>query len=224
MLQHETISVDKIAEEIRTRISALPDSSVPSVRPVRREFSRRLARAEPQKVINLALALLDEPGLRWVAYELVHHHRAALASLDAEALEQLGRGIDSWGAVDPFAVYLAGPAWRQRQIPDSLIHCWARSKIRWWRRAALVSTVALNTKARGGSGDVARTIEVCRMLAGDHDNMVVKALSWALRELVQHDPDAVQQFLDGYDDLLAARVKREVRNKLKTGLKNPPRD
>jgi 3-methyladenine DNA glycosylase AlkD len=71
---------------------------------------------------------------------------------------------------------------------------------------------------------VARTIEVCRMLAGDHDDMVVKALSWALRELVQHDPDAVQQFLDGYDDLLAARVKREVRNKLKTGLKNPPRD
>jgi 3-methyladenine DNA glycosylase AlkD len=54
--------------------------------------------------------------------------------------------------------------------------------------------------------------------------MVVKALSWALRELVQHDPNAVQQFLDGYDDLLAARVKREVRNKLKTGLKNPPRD
>jgi 3-methyladenine DNA glycosylase AlkD len=163
MLQHETISVDKIAEEIRTRISALPDSSVPSVRPVRREFSRRLARAEPQKVINLALALLDEPGLRWVAYELVHYHLPALASLDAEALEQLGRGIDSWGAVDPFAVYLAGPAWRQRQIPDSLIQCWAHSKIRWWRRAALVSTVALNTKARGGSGDVARTIEVCRM-------------------------------------------------------------
>jgi 3-methyladenine DNA glycosylase AlkD len=103
----------------------------------------------------------------------------------------LGRGIDSWGAVDPFAVYLAGPAWRERQVPDSLVHRWALSESRWWRRAALVSTVALNTKARGGSGDVARTIEVCRMLAGDHDDMVVKALSWALR----HDPDAVRQFL-----------------------------
>jgi 3-methyladenine DNA glycosylase AlkD len=132
----------------------------------------------------------------------------------------LGRGIDSWGAVDPFAVYLAGPAWRERQVPDSLVHRWALSESRWWRRAALVSTVALNTKARGGSGDVARTIEVCRMLAGDHDDMVVKALSWALR----HDPDAVRQFLDEYNGLLAARVKREVRSKLKTGLKNPPRD
>jgi hypothetical protein len=31
-------------------------------------------------------------------------------------------------------------------------------------------------------------------------------------------------FLYEYNGLLAARVKREVRSKLKTGLKNPPRD
>jgi 3-methyladenine DNA glycosylase AlkD len=53
--------------------------------------------------------------------------------------------------------------------------------------------------------------------------MVVKALSWALRELVVHDPDAVRAFLSEHEDVLAARVKREVRNKLTTGLKNPRR-
>jgi hypothetical protein len=42
-----------------------------------------------------------------------------------------------------------------------------------------------------------------------------------LRELVAHDAPAVQQFLDRNADQLAARVKREVSNKLKTGLKNP---
>jgi hypothetical protein len=31
----------------------------------------------------------------------------------------------------------------------------------------------------------------------------------------------VQQFLDEHEAALAARVKREVRNKLTTGLKNP---
>jgi 3-methyladenine DNA glycosylase AlkD len=224
MFQQETISVDKIAEEIRTVFSALPDSSVPSVRPVRREFSKRLARVNAQQVIELALGLLDEPGIRWMAYELVHYHQPALASLDEEVLEQFGRGMDSWDAVDPFALYLAGPAWRERQVPDSLIHRWASSQSRWWRRAALVSTVALNTRARGGTGDVARTIEVCRVLAGDHDDMVLKALSWALRELVRHNTGAAQQFLDEYDQELAARVKREVRHKLRTGLKNPARD
>jgi 3-methyladenine DNA glycosylase AlkD len=53
--------------------------------------------------------------------------------------------------------------------------------------------------------------------------MVVKAMSWVLRELAVHNPQAVRQFLTEYDEVLAARVKREVRNKLRTGLKNPRR-
>jgi 3-methyladenine DNA glycosylase AlkD len=51
--------------------------------------------------------------------------------------------------------------------------------------------------------------------------MVAKAMSWALRELVVHDRKGVEAFLAAHDDLLAARVKREVRNKLTTGLKHP---
>jgi hypothetical protein len=35
-----------------------------------------------------------------------------------------------------------------------------------------------------------------------------------------NDPDAVREFLSQYEHVLAARVKREVRNKLTTGLKN----
>jgi 3-methyladenine DNA glycosylase AlkD len=51
--------------------------------------------------------------------------------------------------------------------------------------------------------------------------MVYKALSWALRALVVHDPDAVRRFLAEHEDVLAAQVKREVNNKLNTGVKNP---
>jgi 3-methyladenine DNA glycosylase AlkD len=129
--------------------------------------------------------------------------------------------MDSWWSVDSFARTLAGPAWLRRQVSDERIHRWARSEDRWWRRAALVSTVALNMRSQGGPGDVDRTLAVCRLLLEDHDDMVVKAMSWALRQLVVHDPDAVQQFLDEHEEALAARVKREVRNKLTTGRKNP---
>jgi 3-methyladenine DNA glycosylase AlkD len=59
------------------------------------------------------------------------------------------------------------------------------------------------------------------MLVDDHEDMVVKALSWALRELVAHDPEAVRAFLGAHEEVLAARVRREVTNKLTTGLKNP---
>ena len=66
-----------------------------------------------------------------------------------------------------------------------------------------------------------RTLAVCRLLVADHEDMVAKAMSWALRELVVHDPEAVRGFLKEHAGTLAARVKREVQNKLNSGLKNP---
>ena len=218
----EVITVETLAEEIRARLQALPHLQTEQIRAVRREFSQRLAKVSPQVILELALQLLQQPGFehRLVAYELVCHHRAALRSLGEKELEQLGQGLDSWEAVDTFACYLAGPAWREGQAPDTLLHHWAQSADRWWRRAALASTVALNNKARGGKGDPARTLAVCRILAGDRDDMVLKALSWALRELAKRDPAAVQGFMAEYEPVLAARVKREVRHKLETGLKS----
>ena len=53
--------------------------------------------------------------------------------------------------------------------------------------------------------------------------MVVKALSWALRELAKREPAAVYRFLEAAGESVASRVRREVSNKLATGLKNPKR-
>ena len=225
MAEGQALDPEVLAVEIVGRIAALPSRATPLVRAVRREYSRRLAQAAPALVLNVARRLLAYPAFetRFVAYELIAHHREALRSLGPAELAEFGRGMDSWYDVDTFAPYLAGPAWREGQVPDSLIHEWARSPDRWWRRAALVSTVGLNTRARGGRGDTARTLAVCRLLVADRDDMVVKALSWALRELVVHDPDAVRAFLAEHGDAPAARVRREVNNVLATGLKNPRR-
>lgn len=213
----------KIARDIVAEMQALPVRNTPSLRAVRRRHSRALAGESAATVLEVARELFSVHGQRWVAYELIAAHPAAFRSLGSAELEELGQGLDSWSRVDSFARTLSGPAWRDGLVADALIHRWARSEDRWWRRAALVSTVALNVRSHGGRGDVARTLEVCCLLAGDPDDMVVKALSWALRELVVHDPGAVERFLGEHEEILAARVKREVGNKLRTGLKNPRR-
>lgn len=213
-----------LLSELDVRIVASPTATGP-LRGLRREYSRRLASEPPRAVVALALGLIRRGGIarRFVAYELVHHHRGALESLGARDVERLGRGLDGWGAVDGFGLYVAGPAWREGRVSDAVILRWARSTDRWWRRAALVSTVPLNSRARGGSGDAKRTVAVCRALAGDRDDMVVKALSWALRELAKREPAAARRFVAAQRGVLAARVVREVGNKLATGLKNPRR-
>jgi 3-methyladenine DNA glycosylase AlkD len=212
-----------IVRQIAARLAALPAHDTQNVRLIRREFSARLKDESPALVVGLALQLVHRGDFkaRFIGYELVHHHRPALACLDAKQLEQLGHGIDSWAAVDTFACYLSGPAWREGQVPDRVIQRWAKSKDRWWRRAALASTVPLNNRARGGLGDAARTLGVCAMLVADRDDMVVKAMSWALRELAKRDAKAVRGFMKQHSGKLATRVVREVGNKLKTGLKNP---
>lgn len=218
-----TIAAASYASKIAADIRALPHPTTATVRGVRRVYSKRLKAADPDTILDIARRLLDKSEFvyRFVAYELIHYHRPALRSLRPSHLRQLGRGLNSWYAVDTFAPLLSGPAWREGQAPDSLIRSWARSKDRWWRRAALVSTVALNNKARGGRGDADRTLAICKLLVQDREDMVVKAMSWALRELAKHDPGTVSQFLTDHDGNLAARVVREANNKIRTGLKNP---
>jgi 3-methyladenine DNA glycosylase AlkD len=55
----------------------------------------------------------------------------------------------------------------------------------------------------------------------DRDDMVVKALSWALRELARKHKQAARSFLEENRQALAPRVLREVECKLTTGLKSP---
>ena len=76
-------------------------------------------------------------------------------------------------------------------------------------------------KSRGGEGDATRTLDICELCVDDRDDMVVKACSWALRELGERDPAAVRGFLRTHAKAVAPRVLREVRNKLESGLKNP---
>jgi 3-methyladenine DNA glycosylase AlkD len=224
MSQATTLSdVNQVASAIDVEIMALSARTTPNMRTIRRRYSRTLQPASPDFVLRLAKTLCAIEGYRWFAYELIQSHKAAFACLDAVALEDLGHGLNSWWTVDAFARTLSGPAWLKEQVPDEVILTWAHSPDRWWRRAALVSTVALNVRSHGGKGDVPRTLRVCRVLVHDPEAMVAKALSWALRELVIHDAEAVRAFLAEYDAVLAALAKRDVQNKLRTGLKHSRR-
>lgn len=215
------IEAGKVARAIDVEIRSLTIRNTATIRSIRRKYSRLLQGASARIMYELAAELCKVEGNRWIAYELIQGHPAAFQILGPKELEDLGQGINSWWTVDAFARTLSGPAWLHGQISDHIIDQWSGSRDPWWRRAALVSTVALNVRSQGGQGDVLRTLHVCRNLADDQDEAVAKALSWALRELVVHNAGAVKEFLQEYDQVLAARVKREVKNKLQTGLKNP---
>ena len=214
------LDIEAIVKEIEARVESTPLRNTPALRSLRREYSKRIRALPAEDVVKIAGALIAHGRVhRFFGDELIANRPDALATLDRAQLERLGATMSSWDQVDCFASYLSGPAWREGRIKDETMVEWAESPDRWWRRAALVSTVPLNVKARGGRGDARRTLRICRLLVDDRDAMVVKAMSWALRALAGHDPDRVRQFIDQNETRLPALVQREVRHKLKTGRK-----
>jgi 3-methyladenine DNA glycosylase AlkD len=213
---------DAIAE-LDGAMSRLRSPNVSSVRQLRRELSRRLRTESPANVLAIAnrLAARDGSWDRFVASEIVAAHHPTMEQISPREMLKLGKGMDSWDDVDVFASYVTGPAWREGRITDAEIARWAHSKDMWWRRTAIVSTVPLNNRTRGGNGDARRTLAVCRILLDDREPLIVKAVSWALRELSKRDPKAVEKFIAANDTRLAPLIRREVRAKLTTGLKNP---
>ena len=196
--------------------------SAPKIREVLREILGDLEGEPPERVLEAAW-LLRELGThegRQVAFELFERRTDARDLLKTLEIRRLGAGNDNWASVDTFSAYISGPAWRRGQLSDRQLLLWARMKNLWWRRTALVSTVPLNMRSRGGSGDPFRTLLICKELARDREPMVAKGLSWALRALIPVDRKGVQEFLDQFGDEVPALVRREVKNKLETGRKN----
>jgi hypothetical protein len=213
-------AVAALVDAAVAQVRALPVKSAVPMRAVRVALSRQLKSAAPAEIVDAATRLKAK-GLDWFGWELIYAHKLTLKSIDRDTVEALGQGMASWPETDGFGMILAGPAWLHGRLSDRDIARWAKSGDVWWRRAALVATTGLNNKSRGGRGDAERTLGIVELLIDDREDMIVKAVSWALRMLAPWQPKAVEQFLETHGDRLAPRVRREVRNKLRTGYKNP---
>jgi 3-methyladenine DNA glycosylase AlkD len=223
------VRLDELSDPVRIEVAKnyYPTSltvkgvAVPKLRPIVKDLRKRFGKGPPEDVLSLAKRLKEARILEvdQIAYELIDKNRAVIESLTLDDCLVLGEGMDNWVSVDCFAGMVAGPAWRLSRFPDSVVEDWAVSEDRWWRRAAVVCTVALNQKSRGGTGDPERTLKICSIVASDKDDMVAKALSWALRELSKREQEPVLAFVEEYENVLPKRVLREVRRKIETGRK-----
>ena len=214
------ITAKEVAAEVEKKVLSARSSTVPVLRAIRKSISRKVNHLDRQIVIEAALTLISRNRVhRFIPYELVQNHPGAMKGISSIEIEQLGEGMATWSEVDSFGCFVSGPAWAAERMRDAKVKGWAKSSDRWHRRAALVSTLALNGRpiARDSTK---RTLEICRMLIPDRDDMVVKAMSWALRRLATVDPEASRNFINQHKERVAGRIVREVSRKLETGRKD----
>jgi len=172
--------------------------------------------------IGLCKSLVDQGVFECqvVAFEMIGRDKKLLNALSYEDVKDLGQNLDNWASVDHYTVGIFGVLWGRGVVKDHHIDMLLKSDNVWERRVAVVSTVALNLKSRGGTGDTPRTLAVCERVVDERHDMIWKALSWALRELSKRDRDAVYGFIEKYGERMSKRVIREVSHKLEFGTKN----
>jgi 3-methyladenine DNA glycosylase AlkD len=171
------ITAKNLVAQVEKEILSAGSWRTPVLRATRKSISRRIISWDRHLIIEAALALISRNQVhRFIPYELVQNHPTAMAGITGSEVERLGQGMASWQEVDCFGCFISGPAWAAGRISDVKVKAWARSTDRWRRRAALVSTLALNGRSLA-QNSTERTLEVCRLLIADRDDMVVKAMS-----------------------------------------------
>lgn len=196
--------------------------TVPNLKIVLKELKAQTKALKDSEKLVLIKKLIDANvfELQQLAFEYLQSQKTLLKSINEEYITSIEKNLDNWLSVDYFGAIVVGCAWRENYISTEKVKAYLKYECFWMRRIAIVATISLNQKARGGYGDSKRTIEICKLVVNDHEEMIVKALSWALRELAKIDKAVVEAFIDEYVYCLHKKVLREVRNKLVTGLKN----
>ena len=196
--------------------------SSPDMRGLIKEIRKQYKDWPPESWIELSKALVRTAvyECQLTGFEMIAGNKKVLNAMSYKDAEAMMLNLDNWASVDHFTVGIFGVLWAKNIVRDEHIQELLQSENVWERRVGVVSTVALNTASRGGTGDAIRTRMVCKQVVHERHPMIWKALSWSLRSLIRWDRDAVYDFLYEYREHMSRQVLREVEHKLEYGTKN----
>jgi 3-methyladenine DNA glycosylase AlkD len=102
-------------------------------------------------------------------------------------LEHRG-SVNNWDLVDASAPHLLGHYLRDR--PKDLLTRLAGSRFLWERRMAIIATFDFIRQ-----GNYNQTLEIARLLVGDPEDLIHKAVGWMLREVGKREAAVAEAFL-----------------------------
>jgi 3-methyladenine DNA glycosylase AlkD len=161
---------------------------VPVLRKITRAY-RHLPLPEARQLVQSAfhedrlLALL-------ILIERYYQGDALQGEIHRLYLEQRGF-VNNWDLVDVSAPHLVGHYLRVRQ--RDLLTRLAGSRVLWERRMAIIATFHFIKQ-----GDYDDTLRVARLLLGDPEDLIHKAVGWMLREVGKREAAAAEAFLQAH--------------------------
>jgi 3-methyladenine DNA glycosylase AlkD len=128
-----------------------------------------------------------------VGIELVARYRRDFTPGDLDVWKRWLEGNHSanWATTDAICGALSGPLLVRYPELGARMRLWARDRNMWVRRASIVSLIPL---ARRGES-LGLVYEIARRLHGDSEDLIQKAVGWALREAGKADMARLERYL-----------------------------
>lgn len=120
--------------------------------------------------------------------------------------------VNNWDLVDSSAHKIIGQAILDGVIGEKLLDTLADSKNMWKRRVAIIATMAMI-----GVGQYDATLRIAKKLLSDKEDLMHKAVGWALREVWKKDPKRCEEFLLAHYSRLPRTTLRYAIEKMEEG-------
>ena len=168
--------------------------TTPVVRAISKQYYRAVRVLEKDQLFLLCERLLEAGTWteRAIAFDWAFRRRRQFEDEDFQRFEKwLDRYVDGWGSCDDFCVHAFGALIHLYPARIVDVVAWTRSDNRWLRRAAAV--VLIYSIRRQDNHDAA--FQVADRLLTDQDDLVQKGYGWMLKEVSNHAPHPVFDYV-----------------------------
>ena len=161
--------------------------------PVLRKMARKYRHLRPAEAGLLLQSGCHEDRLLALLILIQRYYPGDLAlrrEIHCLYLEHRGF-VNNWDLVDASAPHLVGHYLRER-AKDPLTRL-AASRVLWERRMAIIATFDFIKQ-----GDYDETLRIARLLLGDPEDLIHKAVGWMLREVGKREVAVAEAFLQAH--------------------------
>jgi 3-methyladenine DNA glycosylase AlkD len=164
------------------------------VRKTSAEHFREVRNLPKDDILKLCEELLKENNgvLREIAFDWAYRLQKSYEKKDFRIFERwLKKYVKGWGSCDHLCVHPLGHLILQYPELAAKTKKWARSKIRWKKRAAAVALIpALRRKLL-----LKEAFQTADILLQDQEDLVQKGYGWMLKEASNRYPKEVFQYV-----------------------------
>jgi 3-methyladenine DNA glycosylase AlkD len=168
--------------------------TTPVVRAISRQYYKQVRSLDKDQVFHLCESLLESRlwTERTIAFDWAFRCRKHFEDADFQRFERwLQRYVDGWGSCDDLCVHAFGAFIHMYPARIAEIAAWTGSENRWLRRAAAV--VLIYSIRRQENFDAA--FGIADHLLHDEDDLVQKGYGWMLKEVSNHAPLSVFDYV-----------------------------